>query len=72
MAAPVYVGEVAQACWCAACALAVFGKSPDDPERLVRELSPLAKIDLSEGFEALRRKADRGLRIVERDWTGER
>jgi len=74
MGASVYVGEVAAAFWCESCALSVFGKTPGGEERLVRELSPLAKADavLAEGFEALRAKANRGLRIVERDWTGER
>jgi hypothetical protein len=72
MGASIYVGEVAAAFWCESCALEVFGKTPGGEERLMRELSPLAKIELEQGFESLRAKANRGFRIVERDWTGER
>ena len=60
--------------YCGLCALELFGKREGEPDEAVGEHAPLTAADeaLSQGFEALRRKADRGLRVVERDWTGER
>jgi hypothetical protein len=73
LGASVYVGEITSAHWCEACALEVFGKRQDGADVPVRETGmDSAASALSEGFEALRAKANRGLRIVERDWTGER
>jgi len=74
LGASVYVGEITAAYWCESCALEVFGKRQDGTDTAPARDAGMdsASSLLAQGFEALRAKANRGLRIVERDWTGGR
>jgi hypothetical protein len=72
--ASIWVGPITGVPYCAECARELFGKRQGEADTTPARETGMdsAASALSAGFEALRAKANRGLRIVERDWTGER